>query len=103
MKPRKYGNMIWRNRNLSDKETEEWLNVPMGEMKKPNRNSKILEDFVNYCFTHGNERFWQALRNWSGFAFVGVVPTEKINFKALTMKGKFHNAIDTFYFEAKDK
>ena len=36
------------------------------------RNANLLESFVNYCNEHPSERFWQALRNWSGFCFVGV-------------------------------
>jgi hypothetical protein len=40
--------------------------------KKPTKNSKVLESFVNYCEAHPEERFWQALRNWSGYSFVGV-------------------------------
>ncbi len=26
-----------------------------------------LVSFVKYCTKHPNERFWQALKNWSGF------------------------------------
>lgn len=26
----------------------------------------LLASFIWYCLTHGEERFWQALRNWSG-------------------------------------
>src|SRR4051794_5248801 len=31
-----------------------------------NRNETLLNDFVAYCKQHPGERFWQALRNWSG-------------------------------------
>ena len=34
------------------------------------RNSATLRDFSEYCIEHPEERFWQALRNWSGAAFV---------------------------------
>jgi hypothetical protein len=34
------------------------------------RNGKVLESFVGYCITHPDERFWQALRNWSAAAFI---------------------------------
>jgi hypothetical protein len=37
-----------------------------------NRNAKTLASFVSYCKAHPSERFWQALRNWSGFKFVWV-------------------------------
>ena len=36
------------------------------------RNKELLDSFTAYCKTHPSERFWQALRNWSGFHFVGV-------------------------------
>lgn len=39
---------------------------------QPTRNSALLESFVEYCHAHPTERFWQALRNWSGWAFVYV-------------------------------
>jgi len=34
------------------------------------RNSEVLEQFVRYCKAHPEERFWQALRNWSGYGFI---------------------------------
>jgi hypothetical protein len=37
-----------------------------------NKNSDLLSDFVNYCVTHPEQRFWQALRNWSGFNYIWV-------------------------------
>jgi hypothetical protein len=36
----------------------------------PNKNSQALNDFVRYCKAHPDERFWQALRNWSRFQFI---------------------------------
>jgi hypothetical protein len=58
-----------------------------------NKNRQILDDFVHYCVLHPEQRFWQALRNWSGFSFVGV--------KGIVIDGnEWH---DTFYFEGKDK
>lgn len=30
-----------------------------------NKNQKLLEEFTAYCNAHPEERFWQALRNWS--------------------------------------
>jgi hypothetical protein len=46
-------------------------------MPQPNadyakRNEKVLASFVAYCKAHPQERFWQALRNWSGFHWVCV-------------------------------
>jgi hypothetical protein len=56
-----------------------------------NKNSTLLSDFVNYCVAHPTERFWQALRNWSGFNFIWV--------------SNEHTppVLDTFYFEGKER
>jgi hypothetical protein len=35
------------------------------------RNKKQRDSFIEYCKEHPQERFWQALRNWSGYGFVG--------------------------------
>lgn len=51
------------------------------------RNSEILQSFVIYCQEHPDERFWQALRNWAGVAFV------------LVSDGK--DTEDTYYREGK--
>lgn len=50
-----------------------------------NRNSEVLKSFIEYCAEHPEERFWQALRNWSGYGYI------------------FADALDTFYFEGKDE
>ncbi len=49
------------------------------------RNSGMLKDFIKYCEEHPQERFWQALRNWSGYAFI---------FAKNSLKDE---GIDTFY------
>jgi len=37
-----------------------------------------LQSFNQYCVEHPTERFWQALRNWSGYAFIiGAVQLPK--------------------------
>ena len=33
-------------------------------------NSEVLASFAEYCKEHPDERFWQALRNWSGYPFI---------------------------------
>jgi len=55
----------------------------------------VLLDFIYYCHIHPDERFWQALRNWSGFNYIygSKADIECIN--------RLIN--DTFYFEGKDK
>lgn len=35
-----------------------------------NKNKDKLLDFITYCFDHPEERFWQALRNWSDAYFI---------------------------------
>ena len=32
--------------------------------------NKTLKSFVDYCLAHPQERFWQALRNWSKFNYI---------------------------------
>lgn len=58
-----------------------------------NKIFKTLTSFVSYCVKHPNERFWQALRNWSGFKFIYANNDTRIN----------DAGQDTFYFEGKDK
>lgn len=60
------------------------------------RNEKVLAEFVKYCEEHPQERFWQALRNWSGYGFVlvGHKPPE------LPWRKDWP---DTFYWEGRDK
>ena len=55
-----------------------------------NKNTKVLNSFTKYCNKHPDERFWQALKNWSGFPFVYGMD-------------KAGNMTDTFYFDGKDK
>ena len=35
-----------------------------------NKNSKLLESFAAYCNEYPEQRFWQALRNWSEYNFI---------------------------------
>ena len=34
------------------------------------KTEKVLNSFIKYCKKHPEERFWQALRNWSKFGFI---------------------------------
>lgn len=36
------------------------------------RNSEMPDSLVEYCRAHPDQRFWQALRNWSGWQHVLV-------------------------------
>ena len=54
-----------------------------------NKNKKLLKDFSRYCEKHSEQRFWQALRNWSGFSYVYAEDDNGLS--------------DTFYFTEKDR
>ena len=34
------------------------------------KSQKLLESFTAYCKMYPDQRFWQALRNWSGYTFI---------------------------------
>jgi len=53
-----------------------------------NKNIKLLKDFKKYCIKHPEQRFWQALRNWSEWEFI-------YGYKNGT-------GFDTFYYEKKE-
>lgn len=59
-----------------------------------NKNQKLLKDFIKYCEKHPEERFWQALRNWS--------EVDSIIIKKYPINGIIYKE-DTFYFEGKDE
>lgn len=54
------------------------------------KNSTLLASFIGYCQAHPYERFWQALRNWSGHTFILV-----------TCSRMTDGPQDTFYLETK--
>lgn len=57
------------------------------------RNSRVLEGFVAYCKANPEQRFWQALRNWSGYdSIVAETPTPE---------GCMH--LDTFCWEGRNE
>jgi len=58
-----------------------------------NQNEKVLKDFIKYCERHPEYRFWQALRNWSGFNFIlgSILPSGS------------NSSFDTFYFTKRNK
>lgn len=61
-----------------------------------NKNKKTLESFNLYCKQNPEERFWQALRNWSKYMFIygSKDTTSDQNFKAIDLCLE-----DTFYNE----
>ena len=52
-------------------------------------NKEVLNSFIKYCKENPNQRFWQALRNWSMFNFIWVSNSRSID---------EHDLKDTFYF-----
>lgn len=60
-----------------------------------NKNEQLLASFVRYCKENPELRFWQALRNWSGFGFIWVSDN--------TPEQPDFTMIDTFHFEGKMK
>lgn len=66
-----------------------------------NKNKKLLEQFIEYCETNPEQRFWQALRNWSEVGFVYVQKKGDFLVKANAMNGQDIQIVDTFYFEDK--
>jgi hypothetical protein len=61
-----------------------------------NKNKELLNSFIEYCEKNPNERFWQALRNWTEvpYIFIGNKYDGSNNVCGLT---------DTFFFEDKNK
>jgi len=59
--------------------------------------NKTLKSFVEYCLEHEDERFWQALANWSGYNFIYASQ------KNVAHETQNNDLIDTYYFEGKDK
>jgi hypothetical protein len=56
-------------------------------------DSDLLEDFTAYCLEHPTERFWQALRNWSGQNYIMA---------AVAKDTRLMEAEDTFYWKRRD-
>ncbi len=48
------------------------LRAAVGKFLLPpkTRNSEALKSFTRYCHFHPEQRFWQALRNWSKWQFI---------------------------------
>lgn len=59
------------------------------------KNHEVLQDFIQYCTDHPDERFYQALRNWMHVPFILVA-----NYKDLDTDD-FKGIQDTFYKEGK--
>lgn len=56
------------------------------------RSKNTKQDFIQYLEAHPDQRFWQAVRNWSGYAFV-IGSDHDVS---------EHGTQDTFYLEGKN-
>ena len=50
----------------------EFWNALVRSESRRTRNSEMPDSLVEYCRAHPDQRFWQALRNWSGWQHVLV-------------------------------
>lgn len=58
------------------------------------KSKSLLESFAAFCRANPEQRFWQALRNWSGHAFIFVASDYPRTAQEAYWDGK-----DTFYWE----
>lgn len=49
--------------------------------------------FIWYLLTNRNERFWQALKNWSGYSYIPKADFDSFN------KDVYVGLEDNYYFE----
>lgn len=67
------------------------------------KNKFTLDSFVAHCIDHPNERFWQALRNWSKYSFIygqkRGLPIQTIECEVILGR----TIEDTFYIQDDDK
>ena len=59
------------------------------------KNKETLDSFVKYCKAHPEQRFWQALRNWSGYDSICATRYDS------TIDDEY--ALDTFYWTNRNK
>lgn len=66
-----------------------------------NKNQKQLESFTTYCKEYPEQRFWQALRNWTrkqkGYEKVNFILTAELNDDLYDPFEIYNNITDTFY------
>lgn len=67
---------------------KETLNI---DLQRNSKNTKVLLSFIVYCFNHPEERFWQALRNWSKCSRIEALIKQR-------GEGSIHN---TYYWEGR--
>lgn len=62
--------------------------------------SNTLYAFVKYCLEHSDQRFWQALRNWSKSPYIlksSHFDPDMFDEKFIKKHKKSFNISDTFY------
>lgn len=71
-----------------------------------NKNQQMLKSFTDYCKTHPEQRFFQALRNWvqmnidADCNFIYFAPSECLEWMMEEQDEKVVNSLkDTFYIE----
>lgn len=72
----------------------------------PSNNAAMSESFYKYCQEHPEQRFWQALRNWTQEnidADCGFIMVADSEFNNKVWNNQYEEAItyikDTFYWE----
>jgi hypothetical protein len=66
-------------------------NIELDDEGNLSNNSADLRQFTLYCLDHPQQRFWQALRNWSQNSF--ILTAENYDFD----KEEYVGLRDTFY------
>ena len=67
-----------------------------GNVQSNMRSEEALHSFMRYCFEHPDERFWQALRNWSKYEYILGYDGDLFDLRAQ------FPMIDTFHLEGLD-
>lgn len=66
------------------------------------RNSELLASFSEYCAKHPDQRFWQALLNWSGVSYLVSLGAPAAWVKCVGTNGNQVSVKDTYYWEGRN-
>lgn len=55
------------------------------------KSENMLRSFTEYCRANPDARFWQALRGWSGYAYLMASAESPV----------FGNQLDTYYWQGR--
>jgi hypothetical protein len=69
-------------------------------IKSITKNSVLAENFKMYCDLHPDERFYQALKNWSGAQF--ILTAQSVTIES-GKKDVYNDVEDTYNWEEKNK